>query len=269
MIISVIVPTYKPGNYIQECLISLNRQTLDRSLYQVVLVLNGCDEPYRNEILSFIRANLPNLNVDFIQTNMPGVSNARNLGLQRAKGDYIAFVDDDDIISENYLEALLKAADSHIVSVSNIKCFINCISTSSDYYISQAFEEYKDKQQVNGFQMRKFLSSACGKLIPREVIDHYIFDTGLKNGEDSVFMLEISKNIHAMKCVPAIYYRRFREGSALTKHRSFGETTANYLHAFYRSLSLSFKQPLKYNHCLIGVKCLALLRSYVRALSRR
>jgi len=269
--ISVIIPTYKPGEYIQECLMSLYNQTIEHSLYQIIIVLNGCDEPYRSDLLNFISAKMPNIDIDFVQTDLPGVSNARNLAIQRIKGDYVAFVDDDDAVSANYLEALHKVADKNIVAVSNVKSFKENISSPSDYYISRAFDRLKDRQVVKGFNMRKFLSSVWGKLISKAVIENHQFDINLKNGEDAVFMLEISKNIQAMRFTfsDTIYYRRFREGSALMKRRSLRETTANYQHAICRLLALSVKEPLRYNHMLVFVKCLALARFYVQTLFRR
>ena len=46
MLISVIIPTYKPGNYIIECLKSLANQTLSPNCFEIIIVLNGCREPY-------------------------------------------------------------------------------------------------------------------------------------------------------------------------------------------------------------------------------
>ena len=46
MDISVIIPTYRPQAYLWECLDSLNRQTLSKSSFEVVLVLNGEQAPY-------------------------------------------------------------------------------------------------------------------------------------------------------------------------------------------------------------------------------
>lgn len=50
MKISVIIPTYKPKAYLWECLDSLVAQTFAKKDFEVLLVLNGCLEPYRSEI---------------------------------------------------------------------------------------------------------------------------------------------------------------------------------------------------------------------------
>ena len=96
--VSVIIPSYKPRNYIWDCLDSLKLQTLPKEDYEIILVLNGCSEPWKGEIESFIDRNMIGFNIKLIQTDVPGVSNARNLGIDSAKGEYISFIDDDDFV---------------------------------------------------------------------------------------------------------------------------------------------------------------------------
>ena len=105
MRISVIVPSYKPQSYTWECLDSLCNQTIDKSQYEVIVVLNGCNEPY-NAVLKQYLDKHPEINWNYIQTDTPGVSNARNIGIDIAKGEYITFLDDDDFVSPSYLECL-------------------------------------------------------------------------------------------------------------------------------------------------------------------
>ena len=105
--ISVIVPTYKPDYYIWECLNSIAIQSLDKEKYEVLIVLNGDKEPFFTEIESYLKKNNLN-NFNLIYSQEKGVSNARNIGLDRAKGDYICFVDDDDFLDKNYLEEMLR-----------------------------------------------------------------------------------------------------------------------------------------------------------------
>ena len=54
MKISVIIPTYKPKEYIWECLDSLKSQTFDKKEFEIILILNGCKEPYYSEIDKYI-----------------------------------------------------------------------------------------------------------------------------------------------------------------------------------------------------------------------
>lgn len=83
MDISVIIPTYKPQSYIWECLDSLKNQTFAKERFEIILVLNGCREPYYSQIHAYIENNLHGYNVNFIQTDQGGVSNARNIALDK------------------------------------------------------------------------------------------------------------------------------------------------------------------------------------------
>ena len=106
MEVSVIIPTYKPGEYISECLNSLEEQDFPVSDYEVIIVLNGCDMPYRS-MLQDIITDKGYVNVRLIQTDVPGVSNARNVGVDNAKGKYLLFIDDDDWVAGNdYLSSM-------------------------------------------------------------------------------------------------------------------------------------------------------------------
>ena len=105
MKISVIVPTYKPQTYLWECLDSIYNQTFPKTDYELVLVLNGCNEPYNTQIKEWLSKH-EDLQVQYFQIDEGGVSNARNIALNNAKGKYVTFIDDDDLISFSFLEEL-------------------------------------------------------------------------------------------------------------------------------------------------------------------
>lgn len=109
MKVSVIIPTYKPQKYLWDCLCSMNEQTMRKEDFEVILVLNGCNQPYYSQILDWKAAH-KDLNLNVIQTDQGGVSNARNIALDTAKGEYITFVDDDDYFSTTCLQEMLDIA---------------------------------------------------------------------------------------------------------------------------------------------------------------
>lgn len=100
-VVSIIVPVYNVKSYVGECVESLCRQTYTN--LEILLVDDGstdgsgevCDEyAGRDERIRVIH-----------QANR-GLSGARNMGLDDARGEYIAFVDSDDLVSPNYVETL-------------------------------------------------------------------------------------------------------------------------------------------------------------------
>lgn len=214
MKISVIIPTYQPQIYLEECLDSLRNQTLSTDNFEILLVLNGCCEPYQSQIKNYL-SRYDMGNVCFFQTDVPGVSNARNIALDNARGKYITFIDDDDIISGNYLLSLLEDSDEEVLVVSDEKVFVDSIFQCSNDYISEAFHRFKSHDRNSIYLKRSFLSSSCCKIIPKTMIGNFRFNTRFKIGEDSLFMFSISKNVKEIKLAnDAVYYRRCRLGSA-------------------------------------------------------
>ena len=219
MKISVIIPTYKPQAYLWECLDSMVAQTFPKEEFEVILVLNGCSEPYKSDIEQYISSKMRGMHVHFIHTEEGGVSNARNIGLDAAEGEYIAFVDDDDYVSPVYLEELYKVASPDTVSL----CYPYAFNDGKPaiqlaYEKSKVFDEYCDRRALQlASKVRKFFSGPCMKLIPMSSIQKRRFDVRFKNGEDAIFMFLISDRITNLAFAnrKAIYYRRFRLNSAL------------------------------------------------------
>lgn len=215
MNISIIIPTYKPGSYLKDCLESINNQTMDKKCFEVIIVLNGVIKPYIEYIYSLTK--MYDFNSVVIPTETPGVSNARNLGLSRTQGEYVCFIDDDDKISPSYLENLYSKATPNNIVASNVKAFYNNSNKTENDYIASAYKKLLNKNSpLSVFKGRKFMSSSCCKIISRRIIQDVRFDTNLKIGEDSVFMAKISKKVKSivLSDSSAIYYRRLRAGSA-------------------------------------------------------
>lgn len=215
MKVSIIIPIYKPEEYLWECLDSIKNQTIARCSYEIILILNGCNEPYKSQITKYIETYLCGYNVFFIHTDIAGVSNARNLGLECAKGEYIAFIDDDDLVSSNYLETLLSKVSADSVAVSNSKYFIGDVKSSFPGYYNKIIQRVRKTNPSNLFLRRSFLSPVAFKLIHKDIIGHRRYDTSFRNGEDSIFMFEISDRIKAINiCEDCCYYVRVRTNSA-------------------------------------------------------
>lgn len=250
MKISVIIPSYKPQNYIWECLDSLKNQTFSKSDFEIILVLNGCNEPYKTQIDNYIEKNLQGYNLNFIQTDQGGVSNARNIALDVAQGEYITFIDDDDFVSEVYLEELYLKATPEVISLCYPYAFDDGkIEVQRNYAITDVF----DKNVCGGKQEyqrgRKYFSGPVMKLISKNYISDRRFDVRFRNGEDSIFMFLISDKFKFVDFTSkeAVYYRRYRENSAVTMKRSKMKIINNQLKMIVEYLKIYFRNPLKYD----------------------
>lgn len=224
MQVSVIIPTYKPQSYLWKCLDSLYEQTMDQDNFELILVLNGCCNPYKSLIDKYFEKH-PFKHFLFIQTDRGGVSNARNMGLDRAKGEYVAFIDDDDYVSPSYLEELYEKVSPDTISLCYPYAFNDGFPDNQlPYSINEAYDYCYGRSAVLSLssKLRKYFSGPCMKLIPMGFIQDRRFDVRFQNGEDSLFMFSISDKIQnlALTSKNAVYYRRFRENSAVTRKRS-------------------------------------------------
>lgn len=251
MKISVIIPSYKPKGYLWECLESLYNQTFPSSDFEILLVLNGCCEPYKSQIEEFLKGK-DMCNVCLIQTNQLGVSNARNIGLDRAKGDYITFIDDDDYVSPSYLEELYEKASPDTISL----CYPYAFNDGSPeiqlpYYITKAYDYCYCKlgKLRLSSKVRKYFSGPCMKLIPMSFIQERRFDVHFRNGEDVLFMFLISDQFlfFTLSSRNAIYYRRYRQTSATMSRRNFRQKTKNVFRIIISLSRIYFKDYPKYN----------------------
>ena len=265
MQISVIIPTYRPKDYIWECLDSLRQQTLSRDEFEIILILNGEKEPYYSRIKEYLSLNLKDFNVNIIYTEVAGVSNARNIGLDISKGEYITFMDDDDFVSATFLEKLLETAGKTTVSLSNALAFNDPESNIYiPYHVTNTYQQLHEKTNIKIYsRSRTYFSGPCMKLIHRDIIGDRRFDIRFKNGEDSLFMFLISDKISEIVFSEpsAIYYRRFRTNSALTRKRSRKEILFNNLRAMV-SYTKIFKLG-KYSFLFYVTRLIAVLRSTI------
>ncbi|MCL1926085.1 MAG: glycosyltransferase family 2 protein [Syntrophorhabdaceae bacterium] len=223
MKISIIIPTYQPGDYLYECLGSLKNQDFLRKDFEIIIVLNGIRHPYENNILNHMNTEMSGVLVNYIYTGISGVSNARNIGIDNADGEYILFVDDDDLVSANYLKELYNSRVKNGIMVSNVGPFVQNISNLSNDYLSNAYASNKKTSPDDFFKLRSFLSTCWGKLIPRELILDGRFYTDIAISEDSLFMFLVAGRVETINLCSnsdVLYYRRLRPNSASRKKKS-------------------------------------------------
>lgn len=264
MKISVIVPTYRPQGYLWECLNSIYNQTFSKLDYELVLVLNGCNKPFHSQIKDWLGKH-SDLQVQFFQTDECGVSNARNIALDNARGEYITFIDDDDLISPAYLEELYDKATPDTVSLcypyafkdGNIDKQIHYTVTDAYYYCIE------NKCKLLTSKVRRFFNGPCMKLIPMSFIQDRRYDIKFKNGEDSLFMFLISDKIKrvAFTSKNAVYYRRYRNDSAVTRKRNKSEIIINSFNLIKAYSCIYSKTPKSYSLSFLITRLLGTLTS--------
>lgn len=120
IIISIIVPVYNVGKYLKECLCSLVNQDLSKDEYEIICINDGSTDG-SGAILESFSSKYDNIYV-FHQKNC-GVSASRNKGIELSRGEYVWFVDSDDLIARNCLltvSEILKKSNPDLLFVKPI-----------------------------------------------------------------------------------------------------------------------------------------------------
>lgn len=110
ILVSVVIPVYNVEDFIAECIESIIRQSY--KTLQIVLVDDGSTD-HSAEVCKRYMEN--DSRIELFQIQNSGVSTARNIGISLARGDYIFFVDSDDMIVDDYIQKFMECGDAPFV----------------------------------------------------------------------------------------------------------------------------------------------------------
>lgn len=196
--VSIIVPIYNAKDYLPACIDSLLAQ--DYQDIEIILADDGssdrsgiiCDEyaANHNKIRVIHKAN-------------GGVSSARNAGISVASGDFITFVDADDVVSENYLSSFSFEHDFSIQGYLRVRNgLISRVTYESVVVDSDVAETFCENGYAN---------AVWGKLFCKDIIiqNNIEFPEWLSFSEDTIFSLRYVKCCKNMHVTDATEYKYF------------------------------------------------------------
>ncbi len=111
--VSVIVPVYNTYRYLKRCLNSLVNQTLNDI---EIIVINDCSTDESKKVLDEYEKKYNNILVFHNKTNK-GIGYNRNLGIKKASGEYISFIDSDDFVDETMYDKMYKKAKENALDL--------------------------------------------------------------------------------------------------------------------------------------------------------
>lgn len=191
-LVSVIVPCYNIASYIEKCIYSVFAQTY--SNFEIIVIDDESTDNTEDIISGFIGNN----KIRYFRISHSGVSSARNFGIEKAKGDYILFIDGDDWIDSNHLSTLVKGASKCDCPIIRMRVEKEGESSTSDNSC-QSNESWKilSKEEFNKIYESYLLSSPCNKLYRSDLIHkHNIkFREDISYAEDLIFNLNYFKFI--------------------------------------------------------------------------
>ncbi|MEU3848577.1 glycosyltransferase family 2 protein [Streptomyces sp. NPDC029554] len=216
--VSVIIGAYEAMPYLIECLSSVEAQTIDPDRVEVIAVDDGSTDGTGEYLEEFAaRAPMPVLVIR--QENSGGPSGPRNVGLGKASGRYLFFLDADDRLGPEALERMVTMADRAGTDVVLGK--VEGVNRSAPKSMWGKTVERTDVYSSN----IKFTLSAQ-KLFRRELLDRHgmRFDESLFTGEDALFTMEAYLRANGVSVVAdhTCYYLVGRDdGKHVTKSGSY------------------------------------------------
>ena len=212
--VSVIVPVYNVEKYIVECVESIRNQTYEN--LEIILVDDGspdrCPEICDNYAAMDDR-------IKVIHKDNGGLSSARNVGIKQASGEYITFVDSDDILHNFMIECMMS-----IIRIKNADMAV-CLMTrdlrKSSMIIDTSkikIEIFSGKEACEKMYESSFASliTACGKIYKKRLLDGIWFPEGKIHEDDFTsyrFFLQCNKIVYIQS---AMYLYRSRRESITT-----------------------------------------------------
>ena len=210
-LISVIIPVYNSEKYLNECMKSvlISREKYEEYI-EIILVNDGSIDKSKY-ICNKIKKE--NKNVQVIHKENGGPSSARNEGLKIAKGEYICFIDSDDLIKENTFEILINEVQKkeYDMLIWGIECQYSAGDLKRKSVLTHKSKEINKsyiRTDICEYMGKWYFSYITNNIYKRSLIlnKKIEFDESLKNSEDLLFNFQYILNCTSIKIIENIMY---------------------------------------------------------------
>ena len=244
---SFVVPVYNCEKYISECIESILKQKYDTDRIQLILINDGSTDNSLEICNNYKRDN-----VIIIDQKNKGVSFTRNTGIKKSSGKYIAFLDSDDFISENYCKEVFECFEKNqeIDLVATNLLNYNAGKITGHFRYSKIYPKENSIIDIN--KAPSLIQTTINVCIRNNIKDQALFDYTMKFSEDEKFNTEIIlKTGKYGYCPNAKYYYRKSE-SSITKvynieTKEFQSYTNYYIELFKKYGNNSYVKNLFLN----------------------
>lgn len=187
--ISIIIPYYNSEKWIKRTINSLiNQECYD---FEVIFIDDGSTDNSFNIIHELLGKR--NLEYRILKQKNSGVSVARNLGIESAKGKYLYFLDSDDYIEYDFIDYIVKQLTTNMV---DMYFFNYCIEKEKKYQKKSNYNKFMKIQESKNVLIdllnNEFNYHICSLLIKREILINkkIRFTPNVKYGEDHEFLIK-------------------------------------------------------------------------------
>lgn len=208
-LVSILIPVYNTEGFLPKCLDSIVNQTY--SNLQVVIIDDGSKDASLCIAQKYAKQ-YPYIEV-YHQENQ-GIASTRNNLLDKAKGDYVLFVDSDDWCELDMVDFLINKA------IANKADMVTCsMVKNNETFVSNIFlEEIWDREKaVLEFLRHKiFNGSLWNKLIKTSLLHNLRFHCGIFYGEDALFLWKVLQSVDSIVVTNKILYHYRMNNNSLS-----------------------------------------------------
>lgn len=196
-LISIIIPIYNSEKSLKDCITSIQNQTIKN--IEIILVNDGSTD---NSLSICLELASKDSRIKVINKSNGGVSSARNVGIQNARGEYLGFIDSDDIILTDFFENL------YITEADLVMSGINTGTHKIHPPKKERIEKIHIPGTLNKHCTTTYMRSVCTSLFRRQIIhdNNLIFDESLVWGEDYLFLLNFISHCKHINFTPYCGY---------------------------------------------------------------
>ena len=224
-LVSVIVPIYNVEKYLERCIESIRKQSYTD--IEIILVDDGSSDGSSDICDKYIEKDD---RISVLHKKNGGLGDARNVGLEKAKGKYILFGDSDDRIHEKLVEETVKEAEKNQADI----VIFDYIGEEMDGQLSDRFTfDFPERKVINAIEQKNLIMNSCSavnKLILRKtwLLTNLKFPVG-KYYEDLATIPKLMVQAERVVYIKEVYYYYLmREGSIMHSknfERNFRERT--------------------------------------------
>lgn len=233
--ISTIIPVYNGEKYISNALKSVINQTYN--VYEIIIV-NDESNDNTLKICEDLKRIHDNINIINLSDNN-GVSNARNVGIKNASGDYIHFMDSDDIIENNMYENIIKSINNKDIIITGTKHnengnIVTYKPKRCDIKNLNEMKQFIEENCISG--RRDIFNVVWNKFYKREFLinNNIEFNKDINFGEDFLFNLECMSKTYSIYVIDEAYYNYMRRKNEETLKMKFLNNKIELRRLFYK-----------------------------------
>ena len=174
--VSVIVPIYNGSEYLRSCLDSLLAQTIEKNQMEVLLINDGSTDESERICKEYTRYYE---NFKYYYKENKGAASTRNYGIKRAMGKYIAYLDCDDMYSEETLKNVCDFFDEHYEEIDMVSIPIICYKNGRTLPLHFRYK-YETKTDIYDLEEYPYVSQTTMNIVVKNRMkENQLFDESL------------------------------------------------------------------------------------------